>query len=439
MTLNVNLEEVPDAILEAVMARILRNRQKMQDNQQQIQRPLLQPKPQVRNQGADNRTWKKPEPAATQTGSNLLDVLLVPDPFTVESLVLSAKAKDRRNVAVARSISLIEPPEDPAPVRQWTYVSNGGPAGAPCLEAGPQTSSVDLSDPNIEPPTLDEACRAGLLMVNQGPITSLSLDSLDLYDATQFEITKELGPVPTPTSLVAAGKVRSFTLETYLYAPTVPNTYRTTEYTTVDFVLESGLEGTFTVQIIDCVPYDGIPRCSTSTFLTLYGDDATPALQLNLSLAIRDNTTVFDYLRKASFGCSANNYEFSDGFDSVNDDPENADAPIAGWNHFAATYGGNAVSFFLNGRKLYTSDLPITPNLGSSPFLLLSCISEHEILSNTPLPIRTDNQTARYLGTQEQEASENAFNPGRIHGLRFTPRVLYSKNFTPPTSITRLA
>jgi hypothetical protein len=65
MTLNVRLEEVPDAILEAVMARILRNRQKLQDNQQQIQRPLLQPKPQVRNQGADNRTWKKPEPAAT--------------------------------------------------------------------------------------------------------------------------------------------------------------------------------------------------------------------------------------------------------------------------------------------------------------------------------------------------------------------------------------
>jgi hypothetical protein len=69
MTLNVRLEEVPDAILEAVMARILRNRQKLQDNQQQIQRPLLQPKPQVRNQGADNRTWRKPEPAAVALDS----------------------------------------------------------------------------------------------------------------------------------------------------------------------------------------------------------------------------------------------------------------------------------------------------------------------------------------------------------------------------------
>jgi len=64
MTLNLNLEDVPDAILESVMARILRNRRNLKDNQQQIQRPLLQPKPQVRNQGANNRTWKKPEPAA---------------------------------------------------------------------------------------------------------------------------------------------------------------------------------------------------------------------------------------------------------------------------------------------------------------------------------------------------------------------------------------
>jgi hypothetical protein len=78
MTLNVRLEEAPDAILEAVMARILRNRQKMQDNQQQIQRPLLQPKPQVRNQGADNRTWKKPEPAATAQQAGDGAWLLIP-------------------------------------------------------------------------------------------------------------------------------------------------------------------------------------------------------------------------------------------------------------------------------------------------------------------------------------------------------------------------
>jgi hypothetical protein len=65
MTLNVNLEDVPFAILEAVRGRIMSNRRRLQENQeQQQQRPALQPKPQFRKFGADGRTWKRPEPAA---------------------------------------------------------------------------------------------------------------------------------------------------------------------------------------------------------------------------------------------------------------------------------------------------------------------------------------------------------------------------------------
>jgi hypothetical protein len=36
----------------------------MQDQQQLQEKPALQPKPQIRKQGADGRTWKRPEPAA---------------------------------------------------------------------------------------------------------------------------------------------------------------------------------------------------------------------------------------------------------------------------------------------------------------------------------------------------------------------------------------
>ena len=69
MTLNINLEDVPDAILEAVKARIMANRQRLLDQQELQRQPPLQPKPQFRKFGADGRTWKRPEPAAVATGA----------------------------------------------------------------------------------------------------------------------------------------------------------------------------------------------------------------------------------------------------------------------------------------------------------------------------------------------------------------------------------
>lgn len=69
MTLNIDLEDVPDAILEAVKARILANRRRLLDQQEQQQQPAaLQPKPQFRKFGADSRTWKRPQPAAVSSG-----------------------------------------------------------------------------------------------------------------------------------------------------------------------------------------------------------------------------------------------------------------------------------------------------------------------------------------------------------------------------------
>lgn len=72
MTLNIDLEDVPDAILEAVKARILANRRRLLDQQEQQQRPALQPKPQFRKFGADSKTWKRPQPAAVPSGNGWL-------------------------------------------------------------------------------------------------------------------------------------------------------------------------------------------------------------------------------------------------------------------------------------------------------------------------------------------------------------------------------
>lgn len=63
MSLNIDLEDVPFAILEAVKARILANRRKLQD-QQQRPRPSLRPRPQFAKIGATSKIWRLPKPAA---------------------------------------------------------------------------------------------------------------------------------------------------------------------------------------------------------------------------------------------------------------------------------------------------------------------------------------------------------------------------------------
>ena len=84
MTLNINLEDVPDAILEAVKARIMANRRRLLDQQDQLRQPPLQPKPQFRKFGADSRSWKRPQPAAVASGGS--GWLLVPSGPWQESL-----------------------------------------------------------------------------------------------------------------------------------------------------------------------------------------------------------------------------------------------------------------------------------------------------------------------------------------------------------------
>ena len=63
---NLALEEVPFAILEAVKARIMANRRRLgagRDDERPP--PSLKPRPQLRKFGANGKTYRRPEPAAT--------------------------------------------------------------------------------------------------------------------------------------------------------------------------------------------------------------------------------------------------------------------------------------------------------------------------------------------------------------------------------------
>jgi hypothetical protein len=63
---NLDLQEVPFAILEVVKARILANRRRLGAGQdQQKPPPSLKPRPQLRKFGASSKNYRRPEPAAT--------------------------------------------------------------------------------------------------------------------------------------------------------------------------------------------------------------------------------------------------------------------------------------------------------------------------------------------------------------------------------------
>lgn len=68
MTLNIDLEDVPFAILEAVKARILRNRRLLDLYNQQNPQPSLRPGPQLVKQGASRKGWRLQKTAAMALG-----------------------------------------------------------------------------------------------------------------------------------------------------------------------------------------------------------------------------------------------------------------------------------------------------------------------------------------------------------------------------------
>lgn len=69
MTLNVTLEDLPFAILEAVRTRIETNRRRLQQGQQQRPRPSLRPRPQFTKLGANSKSWRLPKSAVIPQGN----------------------------------------------------------------------------------------------------------------------------------------------------------------------------------------------------------------------------------------------------------------------------------------------------------------------------------------------------------------------------------
>ncbi len=62
MSVNIWLEDVPDAILEAVKARLMRRRKDLLEDNEQKKREASEPGPQLVEFGGDSDEWRRPEP-----------------------------------------------------------------------------------------------------------------------------------------------------------------------------------------------------------------------------------------------------------------------------------------------------------------------------------------------------------------------------------------
>ncbi len=103
------------------------------------------------------------------------------------------------------------------------------------------------------------------------------------------------------------------------------------------------------------------------------------------------------------------------------------------WHHVAFCKSGNLISFYVGGQRMFTATAA-------------SNYWDRYALSRSPYPAPTGSSYVLNVGDLPIIAKimavnyEGSYPPSAIHGIRFTPRALYTTpTITPPTSITTLA
>lgn len=477
MTLNVNLEDVPWEILEAVKARIMANRRKLEQEESNT-RESLRPRPQYAKFGATSRSYRRPEPAVPAlAGGN--GWLLVPSGPWQESLQgykciirglpigpfvtgendfdyvdnkLRVASSEQTGFQVIESSGVYDTrtisPIPGSRLQRATFegivdTSDVMPTGTgnvvqSCFWRYVYEIRTQLFEPTIE---FYENCGLVEYLKSQEPFTGelfygrftpFFLENVDKaqWIADNPDLTVVETVPPRPVSPDAPNKVFFFgnCFQAARNGPWIPSGFA---FNTVPATLFldvppsqyfqwpreefEGVTETLISETRICSPSGSIIESSLDLELQLIPDGATEPV-----LRVVGQTIV--YIGPGGFTGAY-------GFTIVNDDGDSLTLPDEGSQrlHYAFTIDQGSVTAYVNGQLLLTAESPaINPDIN------------YNILIRVLTLFGDPDSTRIFDSPQSQmvEASRHS-----ISGIRFTPgRVLYQgESFTPPASITRLA
>lgn len=379
------------------------------DNRQKVEAAGTQQRDATRAQqgiGADGRplfgtppaqVLRRDEPAARQLGGNKIDMLMVPDQGFSVAGNIPIRSKDSA-YGVATSVTI----QDSGSYTRAdaVYSSNEGPAGNPALVVG-DVAATEYGRQDYD---------GTMLTASNGPMYGLGSQS------GNFVLQKADGSIQPVQAKLKARDCKEVTAE-----------------------------------VLAKISRDGLGSVNSTISLTLYLDIAEIGFGKGLSFYVQLNWNdlysagegYFDLTADASmidgtiFGQSSvagDGYHF-DG--SGNLEPWSQNNPglpeplLSEWMHWAFVKSSTGIAIYFQGVSILSAQFADFPTYDPADAGAFASGTANYVTPYVSMKISAGQQ----LGITPP-VGPFRFVPIFIHGMRVTPKALYTSNFTPPTSIT---
>lgn len=390
------------------------------DNRQKVEAAGTQQRDATRAQqgiGADGRplfgtppaqVLRRDEPAARQLGGNKIDMLMVPDQgFSgLDVIPIKAKKTAYRNFS---QVTISNGSLSPSPTSFSTELS-AGPAG---------TGALRLF--NVPSTAFSSARSQGLfLTADNGPMLAAGFSS----GVVKFIVIQdESANIVTAESRLKAKDINDATFEFML---------RIGQYSS-----QVGSENNTTTIQVAATIYDQAALTAPSPkqkFLEFFFQVVWDSYNSGLGLGYFEyEASVFmrDGAATAFADVFASGYSSNGTTPWADLNPGLPEPLLGNWLHFAAVKNASGIKVFIGGQLVIDYSYTALPSFNP---IYAGYFASGTASYASPIAIFELGGLSS-LG-QQPAGSPFGHLPSYLHGMRVTPKALYTSNFTPPTSIT---